>query len=124
MQPQTMDRTDSGRPLAGKVAIVTGSTSGIGLGVARALAQPGADVVINGLGDPKEIERVRAELENGVPFSSVVYNGANLMDGAEARKLVEETIADFGQVDILINNAGIQHVSPIEAFPVEKVEGS
>jgi 3-hydroxybutyrate dehydrogenase len=122
MQPQTMDRADLSRPLAGKVAIVTGSTSGIGLGIARALTQAGADVVINGLGDPTEIERVRAELENGVPFSRVAYNGANLMDGADARRLVEETIADFGQVDILVNNAGIQHVSPIEDFPVEKFD--
>jgi 3-hydroxybutyrate dehydrogenase len=122
MQTQTMDRADLARPLAGKVAIVTGSTSGIGLGVARALTQAGADVVINGLGDPHAIERVCADLEKGSPFSRVAYNGANLMDGAEARKLVEDTAADFGQVDILVNNAGIQHVSPIEAFPPEKYE--
>jgi 3-hydroxybutyrate dehydrogenase len=122
MQPQSMDRADLARPLAGKVAIVTGSTSGIGLGIARALTQAGADVVINGLGDPKEIERTRDELEKGVPFSRVAYNDANLMDGADARRLVEETIADFGRVDILVNNAGIQHVSPIEDFPVEKFD--
>jgi 3-hydroxybutyrate dehydrogenase len=122
MQPQTKDRADLNRPLAGKVAIVTGSTSGIGLGIAKALAQAGADVVINGLGDPKEIERVGAELENGALLSRVVYNGANLMDGADARKLVEETVADFGRLDILVNNAGIQHVSPIEDFPVEKFD--
>jgi 3-hydroxybutyrate dehydrogenase len=122
MQPQSMDRADLTRPLAGKVAIVTGSTSGIGLGIARALTQAGADVVINGLGDPKGIERVRNELENGVPFSRVVYNDANLMNGADARRLVEETIADFGRIDILVNNAGIQHVSPIEDFPVEKFD--
>ncbi|MFZ2727392.1 MAG: SDR family NAD(P)-dependent oxidoreductase, partial [Methylococcaceae bacterium] len=94
------------RPLAGKVAIVTGSTSGIGLGIARALAQAGADVVINGLGDPKQIEAVCEELEKGSPFSRVAYNGANLMDGAEARKLIEDAIAEFGRVDILVNNAG------------------
>ena len=122
METQTLDRADLVRPLAGKVAIVTGSTSGIGLGIARALAQAGSDVVINGLGNPADIERVCEELEAGCPFSRVAYNGANLMDGAKARELVEDTIADFGQVDILVNNAGIQHVSPIESFPPEKYD--
>ena len=122
MLPQTMDRADLTRPLAGKVTIVTGSTSGIGLGIARAFAQAGADVVINGLGEQKEIEFVCKELESGCPFSRVAYNGANLMNGNEARGLVEDTIADFGRVDILVNNAGIQHVSPIEDFPVEKFD--
>ena len=122
MHTQTKSHVDLARPLAGKVAIVTGSTSGIGLGIARALAHAGADVVINGLGDPKEIELVRVELEKGSPFSRVAYNGANLMDGGEARGLVEDTIAGFGRVDILVNNAGIQHVSPIESFPPEKFD--
>jgi 3-hydroxybutyrate dehydrogenase len=122
MQPQTMERADLARPLADKVAIVTGSTSGIGLGIARALAQSGADVVINGLGDAKAIKRVHSDLETGVPFSRVIYNGANLMSADGASGLVEETIADFGRVDILVNNAGIQHVSPIEDFPVEKFD--
>jgi 3-hydroxybutyrate dehydrogenase len=122
MQPQTLDRAELARPLGGKVAIVTGSTSGIGLGIARALAQAGADVVINGLGEQKEIDFVCAELERGCPFSRVAYNGANLMSGDEARGLVEQTISDFGRVDILVNNAGIQHVSPIEDFPVEKFD--
>jgi 3-hydroxybutyrate dehydrogenase len=117
-----IDHADLSRPLAGKVAIVTGSTSGIGLGIARALTHAGADVVINGLGDPAEIERVRQELEVGCPFSRVAYNGANLMKGEEARGLVEQTAADFGSVDILVNNAGIQHVSPIETFPPEKYD--
>ncbi|HYC64708.1 MAG TPA: 3-hydroxybutyrate dehydrogenase [Reyranellaceae bacterium] len=121
-QMQTIERADLARPLAGKVAIVTGSTSGIGLGIARAFAQAGADVVINGLGEQKEIEFVCQELENGCPFSRVTYNGANLMDGGEATKLVKETAAEFGRVDILVNNAGIQHVSPIEDFPAEKYE--
>jgi len=122
MLTQTMDRADLARPLAGKVAVVTGSTSGIGLGIARAFAQAGADVVINGLGEQKEIEFVCKELESGCPFSRVSYNGANLMDGAEATKLVEETVAGFGHIDMLVNNAGIQHVSPIEDFPPEKYE--
>jgi 3-hydroxybutyrate dehydrogenase len=122
MEMQTVDRTGLAQPLAGKVAIVTGSTSGIGLGVARALACAGADLVINGLGDPREIEALCADLENGAPLSRVEYNGANLMEGAQARRLVEETIAEFGQVDIIVNNAGIQHVSPIESFPPEKFD--
>jgi len=122
MHTQTISHIDLARPLAGKVAIVTGSTSGIGLGIARSLAQAGADVVINGLGEPKQIESVCADLEKGSPFSRVVYNGANLMDGGEARGLVEQTIADFGRIDILVNNAGIQHVSPIESFPPEKFD--
>jgi 3-hydroxybutyrate dehydrogenase len=122
MDVQTQAHIAITRPLAGKVSIVTGSTSGIGLGVARALAQAGADVVINGLGDSKAIESVCEELEGGSPFSRVAYNGANLMDGSQARKLVEDTIADFGRVDILVNNAGIQHVSPIESFPPEKYD--
>jgi 3-hydroxybutyrate dehydrogenase len=122
MHPQTMDRADLSRPLAGKVAVVTGSTSGIGLGIARAFTQAGADVVINGLGNAADIDRVCIELEDGSPFSRVAYNGANLMDGAEARGLVEQSIADFGRIDILVNNAGIQHVSPIEDFPPEKFD--
>ena len=122
MQPQMIDRAELARPLAGKVAIVTGSTSGIGLGIARAFAQAGADVVVNGLGEKREIEFVCHELESGCPFSKVTYNGANLMDGIEATNLIEETIAEFGRLDILVNNAGIQHVSPIESFPPENYE--
>ena len=122
MDMQVQQQMDVTRPLAGKVAVVTGSTSGIGLGIARALADAGADIVINGLGDPSAIEQVLAELERDHPHSRIAYNGANLMKGAEASRLVERTIADFGHVDILVNNAGIQHVSPIESFPPEKYE--
>jgi 3-hydroxybutyrate dehydrogenase len=106
-------------PLMGRVAIVTGSTSGIGLGIARALAEAGADIVLNGLGDLGQIETTRSELAaaTGVQVS---YNGANLLDGADAAALVTETIDEFGKIDILVNNAGIQHVSPIEDFPVDK----
>ena len=119
---QVQDQVDLARPLAGRVAVVTGSTSGIGLGIARALMQAGADVVINGLGEQREIDFVCAELERDCPLSRVVYNGANLMKPDEATGLVEETLVDFGRVDILVNNAGIQHVSPIESFPPEKYE--
>src|SRR5215216_6075518 len=122
MDMQVQDRLDMTRPLAGRVAVVTGSTSGIGLGIARALAQAGADVVINGLGDQREIDFVCAELDRICPAARVAYNGANLMKSDEAARLVTDTIADFGRVDILVNNAGIQHVSPIETFPPEKYE--
>jgi 3-hydroxybutyrate dehydrogenase len=122
MDMQVQEQMDISRPLAGKVAVITGSTSGIGLGIARALAEAGADIVINGLGKPEDIERVLSELEADFPQSRVVYNGANLMVGEEADGLVKQTIAGFGRVDILVNNAGIQHVSPIEDFPPEKYE--
>jgi 3-hydroxybutyrate dehydrogenase len=107
------------RSLAGRVALVTGSTSGIGLGIAEALAGAGADVVINGLGEPAAIESTRSRLaeEHGV---IVTYDGADLLDPAGAAALVGNTIAAAGRLDILVNNAGIQHVSPIEDFPRAK----
>jgi 3-hydroxybutyrate dehydrogenase len=119
MDAQTNPAKDAATLLKGRVAIVTGSTSGIGLGIARALAEAGADIVLNGLGDPDAIEATRAELASASGVR-VAYNGANLLDGDEAAELVTQTMADFGNVDILVNNAGIQHVSPIEDFPVEK----
>lgn len=122
MDMQVQEHSDLAQPLRGRVAVVTGSTSGIGLGMARALAAAGADIVINGLGKLEDIDRVLAELEHDHPLSRVVYNDANLMNGEEAAALVEQTIAGFGRVDILVNNAGIQHVSPIETFPTEKYE--
>jgi 3-hydroxybutyrate dehydrogenase len=92
-----------------KRALVTGSTSGIGLAIARALVAEGAEVVLNGLGDPGEIAALCAEL-------GASYNGANLMDaGAIARMM-----AEVGPIDILVNNAGMQHVAPVEDFPPEK----
>ena len=119
MTLQTAPTTMTGATLAGRVAIVTGSTSGIGLGIARSLAEAGADVILNGLGDADQIEATRAALaaSSGV---RVGYNGANLMVGEDAAALVTQTIHDFGKVDILVNNAGIQHVAPIEDFPIEK----
>lgn len=105
--------------LKGKVAVVTGSTSGIGLGIARAFAQQGANVVINGFGDPAEIERVRAELA-ALHKVQVLYDGADLSKAEAVRALVANTVQALGRIDILVNNAGIQHTALIEDFPVEK----
>jgi 3-hydroxybutyrate dehydrogenase len=104
------------RPLAGKAAVVTGSTSGIGLGIARRLAAEGAAVLINGLGNVAEIEKARSGLvaEFGV---EVVYDNADMGRPDAVHAMVEHARHAFGKVDILVNNAGIQHVGPIETFP-------
>jgi 3-hydroxybutyrate dehydrogenase len=107
------------RPLAGKVAVVTGSTSGIGLGIARALAEAGSSIILNGLGERDEIKRTCATIEEAAGVK-VAYDGANLMDAAETAALVTRTERMYGRLDILVNNAGIQHVSPIEDFPADK----
>jgi 3-hydroxybutyrate dehydrogenase len=107
------------RPLEGRTAIVTGSTSGIGLGIARALAQNGAAVMLNGFGDPMEIEQQRAALsqENDV---DIAYDSADMANRDAIRLMVDRAVARFGQVDIVVNNAGIQHVAPIGEFPPAK----
>ncbi|MEO0394032.1 MAG: 3-hydroxybutyrate dehydrogenase [Pseudomonadota bacterium] len=107
--------------LSGKNAVVTGSTSGIGLGMARALAMAGANVMINGLGDAAEIEKTRASLEqeSGV---KVRFNGANMLKPDEITAMIDEANSEMGCVDILVNNAGIQYVSPVEEFPNDKWE--
>lgn len=105
--------------LSGKSAIVTGSTSGIGLGIARGLAAQGANVMLNGFGDAGEIEVIRAELA-GQHNVKVVYNGANMADGEAIADMMAAAEAEFGGIDILVNNAGIQFVAPLEEFPVEK----
>ena len=107
--------------LSGRGAVVTGSTSGIGLGVARALAKAGANVMLNGFGDADEIENLRASLARDCGVT-VAYSDADLSDGAAATGLIAAAEAAIGNVDILVNNAGIQHVAPIDAFPPEKWE--
>ncbi|MCE7887480.1 MAG: 3-hydroxybutyrate dehydrogenase [Alphaproteobacteria bacterium PRO2] len=110
--------TSSQKSLKGRTALITGSTSGIGLGMAKGLAAEGADIIINGLGDEGEIEKTRKEIEGlGV---RCVYDGADMTKPAQITAMVEKTVKDFGKIDILVNNAGLQHVSPIEEFPPEK----
>jgi len=105
--------------LKGKVALVTGSTSGIGLGIATAFAQQGADIVLNGFGDAAAIEKERAGLAEKYGVK-VIYDGADLSKGDAVRGLVDNAVRQLGRIDILVNNAGIQHTALIEDFPVEK----
>ncbi|GLR84087.1 3-hydroxybutyrate dehydrogenase [Bradyrhizobium iriomotense] len=105
--------------LEGKVAILTGSTSGIGLGVAKELAKLGADIVLNGFGDAAEIEKIRSGIERECGVR-VAYDGANMSEGEAVRGLIETTIEKFGRLDILVNNAGIQYTAPVDEFPTAK----
>ncbi|WP_431201997.1 3-hydroxybutyrate dehydrogenase [Bradyrhizobium betae] len=105
--------------LAGKVALVTGSTSGIGLGIARALAASGADIVLNGLGVASEIGRTREQIaaEFGIKAG---YSPANMTRPKSIAEMIAAIVAQSGRLDILVNNAGIQHVAPLDQFPVDK----
>ena len=105
--------------LKGKVAVVTGSTSGIGLGIARTLAAQGANIILNGFGDTKEIEVLRQSIatEHGV---EVRFDGADLSKQDQIEAMMAKALAEFGTIDILVNNAGIQFVAPIDEFPVDK----
>jgi 3-hydroxybutyrate dehydrogenase len=105
--------------LKGKVALVTGSTSGIGLAIACAYAKQGADIVINGFGDKDAIEKERSGIEKDFGVS-VHYSGADMSKGDQIVAMISEAQEKLGGVDILVNNAGIQFVSPIEDFPPEK----
>ena len=105
--------------LKGKTALVTGSTSGIGLAIARGFASQGAAVCINGFGDADAIEQERSGIEREFDVKCI-YSGADMSDGAQTEAMVADAIAQLGGVDILVNNAGIQFVSPVEDFPQEK----
>jgi 3-hydroxybutyrate dehydrogenase len=105
--------------LNGKAAVVTGSTSGIGLATARALAGAGAHVVLNGFGEPAEIEKTRAGIEKEFKVK-VLYDAADMTKPAEIAALIKTAEKAFGAVDIVVANAGIQHVAPIEEFPIDK----
>jgi 3-hydroxybutyrate dehydrogenase len=104
---------------ASRTAVITGSTSGIGLGIARALAASGASVVLNGFGDKAEIEKIRAAIESEFAVEAL-YSPADMTKPAEIAAMIATAERTFGGVDILVNNAGVQHVSPIEDFPIEK----
>src|SRR5438445_2533749 len=108
------------RPLAGKVSLVTGSTSGIGLGIAHALAQAGSAVVLNGFGIAAEIAKARNQIaaDFGVEVS---YSAADMTSSDAITEMIAATVVSHGRLDILVNNAGIQHVAPIDQFPVEKL---
>ncbi|NDF50731.1 MAG: SDR family NAD(P)-dependent oxidoreductase [Betaproteobacteria bacterium] len=105
--------------LKGKHALVTGSTSGIGLGIAEGLAKEGVHLVLNGFGDAAEIETLRQRLATDYGVQ-VIYDGADMSKGADIARMMAEVAAKTGGLDIVVNNAGIQHVSPVEDFPEAK----
>lgn len=105
--------------LKGKTAVVTGSTSGIGLGIAQGFAKEGINLVLNGFGDAAEIETIRAGLASKFGIK-VSYDGADMSKPEQIEAMMKKAAVDFGGVDILVNNAGIQHVCPVEDFPTAK----
>ena len=107
--------------LKGKTALITGSTSGIGLGVATALAEAGANVVLNGFGDAADIERIRSTLAERTGVQ-VIHSGADMSKPEEIAAMVETATRQIGGIDVLVNNAGIQFVAPVDEFPDAKWE--
>jgi 3-hydroxybutyrate dehydrogenase len=105
--------------LKAKNAVITGSTSGIGLGLAQALAAEGVNIVLNGFGDPDKIEEFRRELEKTHGIQAL-YSAADMTNGLQIEAMIGEVQQKLGSLDILVNNAGIQYVAPIEEFPPEK----
>jgi 3-hydroxybutyrate dehydrogenase len=107
------------RLLSGRVALVTGSTSGIGLGIAHSLAKAGANIVMNGFGDADAVEAIRQDIISRYQVDCL-YSSADLSHPQAVAEMIESAQSHFGGVDVLVNNAGIQHVAPIEDFPIEK----
>jgi 3-hydroxybutyrate dehydrogenase len=105
--------------LEGQVAVITGSTSGIGQALATALAEQGVNVILNGFGDPAKIEADRAAIQQKTN-AAVRYHGADMTKPAEIRDLIAYAVKEFGRLDILVNNAGIQYVAPVDEYPEEK----
>jgi 3-hydroxybutyrate dehydrogenase len=120
MQQMTPQQSFSaGQSLRGKTAIVTGSTSGIGLGIARALAEGGANIMFNGFGSTSGLDVTRGEFEKNFRIKTA-YSGADMSNPDDIAEMIDAARTAFGQIDILVNNAGIQHVEAIETFPVAK----
>jgi 3-hydroxybutyrate dehydrogenase len=105
--------------LIGKSVVITGSTSGIGLGIARSFAAEGANIMLNGLGDADDIEQLRSGIESDYKVK-VVYSPADMTRPVEIADMIAQAQRELGGVDVLVNNAGIQHVAPIDEFPPEK----
>jgi 3-hydroxybutyrate dehydrogenase len=103
----------------GKTALITGSTSGIGLGIARELAARGARIVLNGFGEPAQISQLKHEIANAHGVE-VMYDGADMSRADAIESMMARAIGEFGAIDLLINNAGIQHVAPIDEFPLDR----
>ncbi|TCZ59885.1 3-hydroxybutyrate dehydrogenase [Roseicella aquatilis] len=108
--------------LSGRTALVTGSTSGIGLGIARLYAQAGARVMLNGFGKPEEIARARAEVGAAMGVAEAPYSAADLSKPEQVRQMVKEAQEQLGSLDILVNNAGIQFVAPVDEFPEDRFD--
>jgi 3-hydroxybutyrate dehydrogenase len=117
--PMTQKELDATRPLSGRVSLITGSTSGIGLGIATALAGAGSAVVLNGFGKAEEISATQARLSAECSVK-VEYSAADMSNPASIAEMIDMTMAEFGRLDILVNNAGIQFVAPIQEFPAGK----
>lgn len=107
------------QPLKDKVSLITGSTSGIGLGIARALAGAGSSIILNGFGKPEEIEATKDGVAKDFGVQ-VDYSGADMSNPASIAEMIEQMLGKFGRIDIVVNNAGIQHVAPLQDFPVAK----
>ncbi|MGB2932618.1 MAG: 3-hydroxybutyrate dehydrogenase [Methyloceanibacter sp.] len=107
------------QPLKDKVSLITGSTSGIGLGIARALAGAGSSIILNGFGKPEEIEATKDGVAKDFGVQ-VDYSGADMSNPASIAEMIEQMLGKFGRIDIVVNNAGIQHVAPLQGFPVAK----
>jgi 3-hydroxybutyrate dehydrogenase len=117
-KPAAFFSESSAMTLDGKTAVITGSTSGIGLGIAQKLAEAGINIMLNGFGDPDDIQRLQCELKKW--NVDVVYHGADMTLPDTIEAMIRQAETHFGAIDILVNNAGIQHVAPVETFPPER----